>query len=260
MKIHATITDFPVFSRLETSFAEYQKAGVEGVEIVLGIKSRTRIKDMAKLSKKYHLPITSIHQPPWSFLGMYLDESFIAYAKELGTKYVVVHPLSFHSFESTRMKRYFEKLAKAQSTYKTTVLIENMSPDFFSKKLHNGEKNTMIDHLRKLHKIADTYGFLLNFDTSHAEFTNPPKEKIFSDIFSKIGNIHLSSFTTHKHHLPLNMGDFQIKEFITYLSKEKYKGMVTLEVYYPRWTLLPNGEQIKAISDSVKVFKKIIGK
>lgn len=260
MKVNASITDYPIFSPLETFFKKFKDAGVDGLELVLGVKSRFEYSRLAYLSEKYNLPINSIHQPPWSGTGVYFDESFVVFAKKLGIRNIVFHPLAFRSFESRAMKHYFEALAHLQEKYDICVMLENMPRDFAYKKLHDNTPQNIDHHLEKMNSIADQYGFLLTYDVSHAEIVNPEKNDIFKSIFPKIGNIHASSFIKGKHHLPFTMGDFKIKDFINYLQKEKYQGLFTLEVYYPKLLLIRNRYNFKAISDSVKIIKEIIYK
>src|SRR5579872_6588842 len=127
MKVHASITDFPVFSQTETFFKKFKEAGVDGLELVLGVKSRFEYARIAYLSQKYDLPIGSIHQPPWSGTGLYFDESFVAFAKKLGVQHIVFHPLSFQTFDSKSMKNYLSRLAQVKEKYNITVLLENVS-------------------------------------------------------------------------------------------------------------------------------------
>lgn len=258
MKIHASITDFPVFSQTETFFKNFKAAGVEGLELVLGIKSRFEYARFSYLSEKYDLPIRSIHQPPWSGAGLYFDESFVRFAKKLGVRHIVFHPLALHGFESRAMKQYFEKLARLQEKYDICVMLENMPKDLVYARLHDNSPEHLLHHLEKIQKIADTYGFLITYDVSHAEIVHPQKEKIFQEIFPKIGNIHASSFHRGKHHLPFTMGEFDMPAFVAYLAKRNYQGLFTMEIYYPKLGLVMNRFDFRAIADSVGAVKKVL--
>lgn len=260
MKVHASITDFPVFSQLETFFKKFKEVGVDGLELVLGVKSRFEYPRIAYLSEKYNLPIGSMHQPPWSGSGFYFDEAFIHVAQKLGVRHIVFHPLAFRSFESRATRVYFERLARIQERYDVCVMLENMPKDLAYRRLHDNSSEYMLHHLENMNIIADKYGFLLTYDVSHAEIIRPADTKIFQKLFPKIGNIHASSFSKEKHHLPFTMGDFAVKEFITHLEKKKYQGLFTLEVYYPKLSLLTNRYDFTAIQDSVAIIKKILGK
>lgn len=262
MKISASITDFPLLYHIETFFQQFHKAGVDGVEIVLGIKSRWQLKRIKQLSKRYQLPVTSVHQPPWSGTGLYFDERFVEWAKELGTTSLVFHPLSFTSFSSQAMEKYCKRLAAIQEKYDVTIMFENMPKDFAYKKLYLPPYTTNIQHLEQVNTFADMYGLSLTYDVSHPELVSPQKEPIFQQMFPKIANIHLSSFRPGHHHLPLNLGILDTKGFLQYLKQKKYKGLITLEVYYPHphIMILGNTYDFSGVANSVKVFREILGK
>lgn len=267
MNVNASITDFPVFSQVETFFKKFKEAGVDGLELVLGVKSRFEYARIAYLSEKYDLPIKSIHQPMWSGVGLYFDESFAPFAKKLGVRHIVFHPLTFCSFDSRLMKKYFIRLAYLQEKYDICVMLENMNVhDFPYRKLFDTSPDANLHHMQRLNAIADEYGFLLTYDVSHAEIINPAKTEIFSTIFSKIGNIHISSFSLRKdkksmiHHLPLTMGDFDVEDFVKCLQKKKYQGLLTMEIYYPKLKLIMNRYDFTAIANSVRVIKEAADK
>lgn len=260
MKVNASITDFPFFSQLETFFKKFKEANVDGLEIVLGLKSRFEFARVSYLSEKYDLPIVSVHQPAWSGLGLFFDESFVQVAKKLGTKSIVFHPLTFCSFESNAMKHYLHKLSFLQEKYNITVMLENMPKDYAYKKLHDSTPDHNLHHLEKLSEIVDIYGFLMTYDVSHAEINKPQETNLFPSLLPKIGNIHASSFINGKHHLGLTMGDFDTEGFVKFLEKKKYKGLFTLEVNNPTENLLKNRYNFSAISQSVALVKKISDK
>lgn len=257
MKVHASLTDFPVFAQLETFFKKFKEAGFDGLELVLGAKSRFEYARIGYLSEKYDLPIGSIHQPPWSGVGLYFDENFLQVAKKLGVRHVVFHPLTFRSFGSRVQQQYFERLAMLQEKWGIVVMLENMPNDLAYNKLHDGTPAHILHHLEKINSIADAYGFLLTYDVSHAEIIAPSKNSFFQKLFPKIGNIHASSFVPGHHHLPLTMGEFDTPEFINFLVKKKYQGLFTLEVYYPKWGgLFLNRYDFPALKESVALIKK----
>lgn len=260
MKINASITDFPVFSRLETFFREFKKADVDGVELVLGVKSRFDAKRIQQLVKKYKLPICSIHQPPWSGMGLYFDEAFAQWAKSIGTTKITCHPLVFQAFDSKAMEKYFLRLVRLQEEYGIHVMLENMPNDLVYNKLYKFPHASVKQHLQRINEVADEYGFLLTYDVSHAEFEKPQQEKVFQELFPKLGNIHLSSFSPGHHHLPLSEGQFDSEGFVKFLYKKKYAGLLTLEVYSPRVIMLTNTYNFNAIADSVKIFRRITDK
>lgn len=254
------ITDFPIFSQLETVFKKSKETGIDGIELVLGLKTRLEYPRILYLAEKYDLPIVSIHQPPWSGIGIYFDEHFVQLAKKLGIRYITYHPLAFHSFASRGGKAYLEKLARLQEKYDVTVMLENMENEFVYSRLHDGTADHILHHLEDINRIADTYGFLITYDVSHAELIDPGQTEIFETMFPKIGNIHASSFSKKMHHLPLTKGDLDTKSFITYLQKKKYQGLFTLEVRPSIKKLLMSNYDFADIEASVTLIKKITNK
>jgi len=261
MKINLSITDFPIFSQQETFFKKFKEVGVDGLELVLGIKTRFEYARISYLSEKYNLPIYSIHQPAWSGVGLYFDESFLKFAKKLGVSHIVFHPLAFCSFESRAMKGYFKKLSSLQEKYNFHVMIENMPKDYAYNKLYDeSSKNQIENHLEKIFEIAKNYGFLITYDVCHSEIINPVKSNIFKKLLPNVGNIHLSSFTKNKHHLPLTIGEFDTKDFIPFLIEQKYKGLLTFELYFQKLSLVLKDSEFKAIEDSVKIVRDLMNK
>ncbi len=258
MNVNASIIDFPIFSTLDRFFREFKAAGVDGVEVVSGVKTRFRFDYLEKLTKKYHLPITSMHQSVWSGTGIYFDERFFQRAEKLGVKTFAFHPLAFTRLDSNRMQRYCQRLSEMQLKYSIAVCLENMKDENAYKLLYAGGKNVRT-HLKDLYDTAVKYGLYITYDTSHARFVDPPKEPSFEHLFPLIRNIHLSSFHQKKEHLPVTMGDFKAKEFVSYLINNKYNGLVTLEVYYPQMISLRNYD-FSVIKDSVKLIKDIADK
>lgn len=262
MKISASITDFPLLYHMETFFQKFAEAQVDSVEMVLGIKSRWQLKRIKHFSQRYHLPITSVHQPPWSGTGVYFDERFVPWARELGTRAIVFHPLSFTPFKSRAMENYLKRLSAMQEKYDVKVMLENMPNDFMYNKLYYPPYTTPVQQLQQTSLYADMYGLSLTYDVSHAELTHPQDNTVFQEIFPQIANIHLSSFRHGHHHLPLTMGNLASKGFLQYLAKKKYKGILNLEVYYPhpQLMIIGNSYDFSAVANSVKVIKEILGK
>lgn len=231
-----SITDFSLvpFS-LDPLFKGLKQAGADGLEIVVGIKSRWTANHLKKLSEKYNLPITSLHQPPWSGLGIWLDEGFIKLARELNVKRVVIHPKAFVSLRSKKSIIYLETLARWQDKYKMQIMLENAPPRWNIKIMDTFFRMPEdVVSLKYISQKAKAYGFLINYDTSHGLLPQPEKNRTFQSIFPQIGAIHLSSFTKDIDHLPLDQGLFNTKSFIQYLYKKNYKGIITFEIFYPK--------------------------
>lgn len=254
--INVSITDMPVFCSLEYLFSGMKNAGVDGLEIVIGVKSRLALPHLQKLSEKYNLPIISFHQPPWSGLGWYLDEGFIREGKAIGVSQYTFHPLPRFSFADEQMKSYFSWISRMQEKYQISAHLENMQkvirPGFLSQLIPLHEQTTDYDAIIR---IVKEYGLSMTFDTSHAYVISPQKQTWFAAIYPYIGNIHLSSFNDTTDHLPLHVGKFDNRGFLSELQKRQYKGLLTFEIFYPKLPLW--GYNFAAIKKSVEIVKNI---
>lgn len=257
IKVSVSLSDFPVGYSIETFFKEFKKCRADGIEIVSGFKTRFPFKSIEILSKQYKLPITTIHQSIWSGLGLYFDKNFLKISKEVNCRNFVVHPLPNLSFDSKVMTQYLERLKKIKKENKIEIMLENL-PFRYSIKTVNKFFPTSKDssNLQKLHKIALEYGFKITFDTSHFKHPEPHKLSYFNTILPSIRNIHLSSFTDNKSHLPIFMGNFKTKEFVSFLERNNYNGLFTLEIYYPKFITFKNYD-FNAICKSINFLKNI---
>jgi sugar phosphate isomerase/epimerase len=257
IKLSSSITDFaPLFLDLEYMFKGLKNSGVDGVELVIGLKSRWSVDRIKYLSKKYNLPVTSIHQPVWGGLGLYFDEGFFDIAAQLGVKKVVCHPIPKYSFQDKPMQEYLKKLSDIKKNKGLDILLENLSPNY---------DNKLVDPFFPLGKdtgrVPDVYAAAkkhdlnITLDIDHLLKARPHKEKWIKEILPSIGNIHLSSFTSTLHHMPLYLGNFKAKEFIEYLGVMNYKGLLTFEIYYPSF-LKPFGYDFDAIKKSIQVLRQ----
>lgn len=258
-KVAASITDFPLQTSIEMFFKKFKEAGVDSVELVIGAKTLD-VQRLFVLAEKYHLPITSFHQSPWSGLGFLFDEGFLRQAKKHGVTTFTFHPLAFTGFDSARMIRYFSRLSKIQKKYDITICLENMKNESFYKKLYISPYETMTKHLEKMHSVAEAYDFSLTYDVSHTLFVHPQETAIFKKMFHKIKNIHLSSFHCKQEHLPLDKGDFDTRSFLTFLDKEKYKGLLTFEINYSLSKRLFTTYDFDEIVRSVAIIKSLSDK
>ncbi len=233
-KISTSLTDFaPLFLDLEYVFKRLKETGVDGIELVIGIKSRWSVGKIKRLSERYALPITSVHQPIWSGLNLNFDENFVDVARELGTNKIVCHPLTRLSLQDKRMRTYLGKLARLQQEKGVEIMLENMSPQgegLLNSLFPSGEETGDIE---KLFAITKEFGLKMTIDIDHLSLARPHEESWFAKVLPHVGNIHLSSFTKTKEHLPLYMGDFKAKEFLAALERLNYKGLLTLEIFYP---------------------------
>jgi len=190
-------------------------------------------------------------------LGFWLDEGFMKLARDLEVKGVVIHPRAFVSLRGKISKVYLETFARWQDKYKMQVMLEN-APALWNIKIMDLLFHMPEDavSLKYISQKAKDYGFLINYDTAHGSLPQPEKNKIFQSIFPQIGGIHLSSFTKHVDHLPLDQGLFNTRTFIQYLYKKSYKGLITFEIFYPKQIQFSN-YNFDSIKKSILLVKSI---
>lgn len=256
IKINASINDFPFLWSTEKYFRELQNSGIDGIELVIGVKTRWHVKKLHYLSHKYSLPVASIHQPIWSGLGVYFDTGFVNIAKELDVKSIVCHPLPKLSLESKRMQQYLQKLSRLQKEFAVQIMLENL-PVSYSLSLVNKmfRANSTTTNITDIFHAAQQYNLQVTCDISHLHLTNLHTYTGLAAMLPRIGNIHLSSFTNQQSHLPLDMGDFETKQFILWLKSHGYHGLLTLEIYYPKLLAL-NTYDSDAIRRSVAIIRE----
>lgn len=235
IKIHASIGNAPLFIPFSPFLSKLAQTGIDGLEIIPGVKARGQISRLAIEAQKYNIPIASFHEPTWSGINLYFDERLFRKMASLGILSLTIHPLPRYHYKSQKAISYFEKFSKIQEKYGIQILLENMSRPI--KKSIVGSVFFMDPNycdLSVVAEIARRYNFKITYDTSHAQLIKPHEDKIFQQIYPLIGNIHASSFMEKKRHLPIYMGDFAAKEFYSFLQKENYQGLFTFEIFYPR--------------------------
>ena len=84
-KLTFSVADIPLGIALEEYFLLANNLKVDGLELVIGWKTRFNIRKVARLSKRYNVPILSIHQPPWSIAGFWQDEGAFKFAQRFNS-------------------------------------------------------------------------------------------------------------------------------------------------------------------------------
>lgn len=230
-KVNVSIGDFsPLLREPEFLFKGLREAGADGIELCIGVKSRWTPAHYERLSKKYGLPIVSVHQPVWAMTGVFFDEKFLDLAKKLSAGYATCHPLPRLSFNDARMHAYLKRLSAAQSRTGVHIFIENLPRSYRNGPLNFFFPPAADNSILDLYGAATAYGLGITLDTDHLHASEPHKEPWFETIFPGLGNIHLSSFSDTLRHLPLDTGSLKTAGFIRYLKHKKYDGLLTLEV------------------------------
>lgn len=231
-KITFSIADIPLGIALEEYFLLASHLKVDGLELVVGWKTRFNLRKVVRLSKRYSVPILSVHQPAWSLAGLYNDAGAFKFAQRFGAVFVA-HPLVNQHVNSPKSKAYYKWLSEMKKKYELEILLENMTNiyqlmpllHYVSKKHHDSATD-----LKYFDTICSRYGFGFTLDTSHLMSPEPQNESGFAEIWPFLKNIHLGDYTSKKEHMGLGDGLLNYDSFLSYLRSKKYAGIINLEL------------------------------
>lgn len=229
-KLSFSIADFPLPVAIESLFALAASLPVDGVEMMIGFKTRFTLKKLVQLSQEYQVPILSVHQPTYTWFGYINDERAFRVASEFHALYVS-HPIFTHSLASRQNKSLFSWLVRMREKYHTDVAVENMPLDFSRPILKQIiSVSSEVSDLSKLEHVYREYSLGLNFDVSHLEKAKPWEDPAYQRCEKYLKNIHFSDFAPGKQHLYIGDGVLDAKGYIDHLKKIHYSGLITLEL------------------------------
>lgn len=231
-------------------FSVFKKSGIEGVELLLPkIISKSEleeVKDMLDINK---MKVFSVHQSLRFITRTNISEirQLFDAAKIFDAKVIVLHMNTVG--RQIFNKDYVLALHVLEKQYGVKVGFENREKYIGS--AHNGygwdEK--------KFPALMKTANFNMTLDVCHLGQSGGNIVNFFKNNKEKIVNIHLSDYKVHYlnnslrplryKHLPLGNGSLPIKEFLATLKKEKYNGLLTLEI----------NSHLEKFLESVKIVK-----
>src|SRR6185369_3072733 len=236
-------------------FATLKKAGFDGIELMLPQFTKVSDADLLEvkeLLQRHDMPVLSVHQQLRFFTKTRIGEisEIFRIANIFGAKVIVLHMNTVG--KQIFNQDYIEAIHVLQKKHDIKVGFENMEKFFGS--LHR-RHSWHSDHFADL---MNTNDFFITFDVQHLAHSGGDIIAFFSKNKTRIVNVHLSDyrksiFNTNLRplrfkHLPLGKGELPIEEFVKMLKKEKYEGLVTMEIH----TDLPG------ICESAGKFYKII--
>lgn len=232
-----------------------KKAGLEGLEICLPQYARTTdddIEQVLQLSKRHKLPIFSVHQSLRFFSLTKIPEimRLMEIAKKLSASVVVLH------INTARKQMfddiYVQALHDLEKQYGITVTFENMERYF---KALNKKYIWEEEAFAELIRVTD---FHITLDVVHLAHSGGNILRFYEQNKDRIKNIHLSDYRYHilnnnlrpmrYKHMPLGKGHLPITEFLALLKRDKYKGLITMEIH----TDLPGIRESIAIINQAK--------
>lgn len=234
-------------------FNSLKQSGVNGLELLVPIfTSDEDITKVKVISKKYKMPIISIHQSLNSINNISLIEieRLCNIANIFTARVVVLHSGALN--EKLFDHDILESLQNFQRKYNIYFGVENMPKNPFSlfrKFTYKGNEFA---------SIMNQTGLSITFDTTHLAQAGEDISEFYLKNREKIVDIHLSDYKTHwfnkklllqsNTHLPLTKGELQIKKFLIILKDDSYSGIITMEI----------DGFLEELSDSAKLIKKYI--
>lgn len=228
-----------VFGKLsaEQVFSELRKAGVSGIELLLPSFAKTKdidIIEVKQLLDKNNMQVHSVHQALRFFTNTRLKEitRLFEIAKMLEARVIVLHVHS--AGRQIFKKEYTETLHALQKKYGIHIGFENRDKHIISFL----KKHTW--HEEKFSHLMQKTNFYITLDTTHLGGAGGDIVAFFKKNKDRIVNIHISDYRPHflNHvssfrykHMPLGRGHLPIEKFLQTLKKEKYKGLVTMEMH-----------------------------
>jgi sugar phosphate isomerase/epimerase len=212
--------------------------GIEGIEICLSQYYNTTDEDVdevKKLLKKAKMPVLSVHQALRFFTSTKIPEitRLFEIAKKFEVRLVVLHMNSAQ--KQIFDPKYIEALHELEDKYKIKVTFENMEKHigslFYEHRWHDV----------KFSELVYKTDFHITLDVVHLAHSGGDIIEFYKKHKDRIINIHLSDYKHHVFnstirpmrykHMPLGEGELPIKEFLDLLHKERYDGLVTMEIH-----------------------------
>lgn len=242
-----------------------KKAGFDGIEVMVDNNPESySIEKLNKLTKKYDIPILSLHMPldKCSVFGDEPQEiinSMVGIAQKLNVKNIVVHPARkvignyYNNFKdaingiiiNTTSAVYSSNDSEKLPTRNGIVFsVENL-PD-------NGKYNKKVQNPVELSQ--DFHDICL--DTSHLATTSFDFKEVVSEAKNNIRHVHFSDSDILKKdgivtddHLPLGHGKLPLKWLVQLLINTGYEGMFCIELRPELFTGLSDKQTINILND-----------
>jgi sugar phosphate isomerase/epimerase len=237
---------------VDTILKSIKSAGVNGIELTIPpIFTNEGLKKIREIVDRHDLKVHSIHQSDESALGIDLPEieRLCSIANKLQTSTVVLHidALKKGIFDN----KFIEELKNLQKKYVVKFGIENMPKSPFTLGKSYAYKGS------EFSSVVNKTGLSMTLDTTHLGQVNEDICDFYLKNKDKIINIHLSDYKTawlnrklllaNDTHLPIGRGELPIEDLLKLLRKEKYAGLITMEINGDLETLCQNAGLIKKI-------------
>ena len=224
-----------------------REVGFDGVEVVLGVGYLLRgVEPLRQALLESGIPALSVHPPFFSLPGWPRDPRAsipraVKAARELEAGLCVAHTIFLRDPRSPRGRVYERALASGVSVGQGEVIIgvESNQYDYRQRRFY-------LDDLRRLTEYAQERNCAITFDTCHAGANGEDLLEDYEIIRPILRNVHLSDVTRRagdlRTHVLPGQGDLPLRPFLAALARDKYSGLITMEIH-PREVGLWNREQ-----------------
>jgi sugar phosphate isomerase/epimerase len=244
----STASVYPL--RTEAAFEYAARLGYDGVELMVWAETVSQdVAAIAELSKRYDVPVLSVHAPcllisqrVWGANPIPKLERSVRAAEELGAQTVVVHPP--FRWQRRYAEGFSEQVAELEASSDVLVAVENMFPFRADRIWGTGQPS--IERMRKrggspgpaISAFAPSYDPL---DGDHAHYTLDLSHSATAgtdaiDMARRMGDglVHLhlcdgSGASTDEHLVP-GRGSQPTREICQALAASDFSGHVILEV------------------------------
>ncbi|MGB0436347.1 MAG: sugar phosphate isomerase/epimerase family protein, partial [Mycobacterium sp.] len=244
----STASVYPL--RTEAAFDYAARLGYDGVELMVWAESVSQdVAAIAELSKRYRMPVLSVHAPcllisqrVWGANPILKLERSVRVAEQLGAQTVVVHPP--FRWQRRYAEGFADQVAELEAAGEVMVAVENMFP--FRADRFFGAGQTSIERMRKrggnpgpgISAFAPSYDPL---DGGHAHYTLDLSHTATAgtdavDMARRMGgglvHLHLcdGSGASADEHLVPGRGTQPTVEICETLAAGEFAGHVILEV------------------------------
>ena len=216
---------------VEDAFRLASEAGFDGVEVMITEDPATRsVTELAALSRRYYLPILSVHAPVLPFTqfvwgtdpALKLERS-AELALELGATTVVVHPP--YRWQPRYARRFLEHVDEVSGDYRLEVAVENMFPITLGP-VSIGPFSPGWDPLA-------SGASAMTLDFSHAAAAGRDSLEIAMSAAGRLRHVHLCDSSGAGHsdeHLVPGRGTQPVAEVLQYLGQRGWNGSLVAEV------------------------------
>jgi sugar phosphate isomerase/epimerase len=244
----STASVYPL--RTESAFEYAARLGYDGVELMVWAESISQdIDAVAKLSRRYRMPVLAVHAPcllisqrVWGSNPIPKLDRSVRAAEVLGAQTVVIHPP--FRWQRRYAEGFTEQVARLEESSNVVVAVENMFP--FRADRFFGGTQASIERMRRrggkpgpaISAFAPSYDPLdgnhahYTLDLSHTATAGTDALDMAARMGSGLAHLHLTdgSGASVDEHLVPGRGNQPAVEVCQILADREFSGHVILEV------------------------------